>query len=91
MNRRLYGRLRWWGRAVLLAGVLLLAARWGITPSGGDDSRSAASLAPLSSCVLPAMATEPTREPLAATAGMRGFGCGGFTSDRVDTMWISEC
>lgn len=91
MNRRSFGRLRWWGRAVVLAGVLLLAARWGITPSGGDDSRSAASLAALLDCVLPATATEPAREPLDATAETRGFGCGAVTSDRVGSMWILEC
>ncbi len=91
MNRRLFGRMRWWERAVLLAGVLLLAAQWGITRGGGDGSRSVLSLATLWACVLPATATEPTREPPDATVEIAVFGCGAVTSDRVDTMWISEC
>ncbi len=90
MNRRLFGRLRWWGGAVLLAGVLLSAAHWGITPRG-NDSRSAVSLATLLTCVLTATATGPTREPPDATAEVPGSGCGAVTSDRVDTIWISEC
>lgn len=91
MKRRSCGRLRRWGTAVVLAAVLLLAAHWGIAPSGGDESRSAVSRASSLSCAFPVTATEPMRKPLDAAAEMRGFGCSTFTADRGDGMWISEC
>lgn len=91
MKRRVFGRLRWWGRAILFAGVLLLAAQGGVTRGTGDLSRAMVSLATLLTCVLPATATGPMQEPPDATVEMPVPGCGAVTLDRVDTMWITEC
>ncbi len=83
-------RLRWLAGVVLLAIILLVAARLGDLPSSSSSPTSR--VAALVACVLSPNPGEPESvTPAAATTEIDHLDCDVMRADPLRTPWISPC
>ena len=90
MTKLCVGRLGWLAGVVVLAVLLLLAARVDVLTSTVRDSSVSGRLTALVSCVLPAPADNPPLTPASVSATIAPD-CETSTPDHLRTAWMTPC